>query len=116
MKSGKTFAGLILITFYLFFPGYGLALANHFFHDSGLPVIVCPCCSETEKNNTDNPLTGNGGEGDILEDGCNCSSHLPSVALTPTSSNEFACLLPGEATQLYPMVYIPIFVPPQNLV
>jgi hypothetical protein len=115
MKSGKTFAGLILIAFYIFFPGNGLALANHLFHDWGLPLIECPCCTGTEKNSTDNPLTENGDESDIFEHGCNCSSHLPSGALTPESSNDFACLLPGEAPPLYPMVYISIFVPPQNL-
>jgi hypothetical protein len=116
MKSGKTYLGLILITFYLFFPGNGLALANHFFHDRGLPLIECPCCSETEKNSADNPLSENEGENHVFEHGCNCSSHLPSGAHSPESANDFACLLPGEVPLLYPMIYIPIFVPPQNLV
>jgi hypothetical protein len=116
MNTGKTFLGLILIALYLFFPGNGLALANHLFHDRGLPLIECPCCAETGENSTDNPLNENGGEIDIFEQGCNCSSHIPSRALTPEYSNDFACLLPGEAQQLYPKVYIPIFVPPQNLI
>jgi len=116
MKTGKTFLGLILIVLYLFFPGNGLALANHVLHDRGLPLIECSCCAETGKNSTDNPLTEKGGESDIFEHGCNCSSHIPSVAQAPQYSNYFACLLSGEAPQLYPKVYIPIFVPPQNLV
>jgi len=116
MKTGKTFLGLILIAIYLFFPGNGLALANHLFHDRGLPLIECSCCAETGGKSTDNPLTENGGESDIFEHGCNCSSHIPSGAQTPQYSNYFACLLPGEAPQSYPKVYIPIFVPPQNLV
>jgi hypothetical protein len=116
MKSCKAFLGLILMAVYIFNPGNVLAFANHVFHDKGLPIVECLCCTETEKNSTHNPLSENGDESDLYEHDCNCSSHLPSVALTLTSSNEFACLLPGETTQLYPMVYIPIFVPPQNLV
>ena len=116
MDQGKIFLGIILIAFYLFSPGNGLAFANHFFHDRGLPVIECSCFTEADKKSRDNPLSEDGAEGDIFDHGCNCSSHIPSVALTPQSAHDLASLLQGGALQLYPNVYIPIFVPPQNLV
>lgn len=115
MKSGKTLFGVLLIAFYLFFPGNGLALANHFFQDRGLPLIECPCCAETAKNTTDYSFPESGDESDIFEHACNCSCHLPSATQTLVSFKDFACLLPGEAQQLYQEVYFPIFVPPQNL-
>jgi hypothetical protein len=116
MKTGKTFPCLILILFYLLFPGNGLAFANHLFQDIGLPVIDSYICTETENNTTDNPVTGNGDECDIIEHGCNCSPHIPSEAQASQYSKYFTQLLSNEAPQLYPNIYIPIFVPPQNLV
>lgn len=116
MKTGKIIFGTILIALYLLFPGNGLALANHFFHDRGLPLIECPCCSETEKDSTDHSLPGSGDENDILDHACSCACHLPSMLQTPILSNALTSLLPGDAQKLYPEIYLPIFVPPQNLV
>jgi hypothetical protein len=116
MKTGKKISALLLIAFYLFFPGNGLALANELLHDRGLPVIACSCFTGTEKNANGHPLTGNAVEGEIFESGCACSSHLTAGVRTPEFSNYVASLLSSEYPQRYPEVYIPIFVPPQKLV
>ncbi len=116
MNSGKAFISLILITFYLFFPGNGLALANQFLHDRGLPVVECPCSTETDENSSDKPHSEDGAESDLSDHGCNCSCHLPAWPLAPEHPHEIAFRLPYERPQSYPEVYIPIFVPPQNIV
>ncbi|MRR05959.1 MAG: hypothetical protein EG828_03295 [Deltaproteobacteria bacterium] len=116
MKSVKSFFSVILIVFYLFFPGSGLALANHYFHERGLPVIDCSCCTETEKNSADHPLPGSGDRNDFLEHACSCGCHLPSRVHNPIFPNALTALLPGDAQKFYPDIYLPIFVPPQNLI
>jgi hypothetical protein len=116
MKSERKIFSAILIALYLIFPGNGLAFANHFFHDRGLPVIDCSCCTEKEKNTTDHSFPGSEDVNDTLEHACSCACHLPSRVLSAISPDVFSMLLPGDAQKYCPEIYLPIFVPPQNLV
>ncbi len=115
MKPGKTFLSAVLILFYLLVPGKGMAIVSHGFYDRGLSLIECPCCAETGKNSAGTSLPGGGDDLDIFEHGCDCSCHLPSRPNPPAHPDDAVLFMPDDAPLSYPEVYIPIFVPPQNL-
>jgi len=114
MNSYRTYLGLLLIAFYLIFPGNGLAFVNHIFHDRGLPEIDCPCRGETERHAA-HPLDGN--EDDdagtrAME--CACSSHIPLTNDLPEHDRISARVPIGKPLNFPAEIYLPIFVPPQN--